>query len=324
MTRRRVHGHVQYYSSARAVPNVTVSLRGETESAALTSVDGRYEFDGVAPGTWELVAEKASDFGEGVSPLDAAFVLQAVANVRGLDASQRLACDVTGDGQLTALDAARILQFSVGTLGRLPVGDTCGADWSFMPDPAPMQQRSVTDPHIDRGACSDGKITLEGLADDTPDQDFRAILFGDCTGNWDNATSAALGRAGMARTSRVRLGRPTVEGSRVLLPVYVRAPAPYNALDLEIAYDSERLTPSGVVLGRGSDSGLTSFHATRAGSLRVAMASSEPIKRRFGVLLQLEFTIADGMSDPGDIRALTARVDERPANIVGGVPVVRR
>lgn len=324
MPRRRVRGHVQYYSSARAVPNVTMSLRGATQNAALTSDAGMYEFDGVPPGTWELVAEKASDFGEGVSPLDAAFVLQTVANLRRLDASQRLACDVTGDGQLTALDAARILQFSVGTLGRLPVGDTCGSDWSFVPDPAPMQQRSVTDPRIDGGACSDGKITLEGLADEIPDQDFRAILFGDCTGNWDNAASAALGRAGMARTSRVRLGKPAIDGARVLLPVYVRAPAPYNALDLEVAYDSQRLTPAGVRLGRGSSSGLTSFHAPRAGSLRVAMASSEPIKRRFGILLQLEFTLADGMNDPGDVRALTAKVDELPANIAGAAPVVRR
>jgi hypothetical protein len=320
--RHRVRGHVQYYSSARAVPNVTVSLRGETQNATLTSEAGMYEFDAVPPGTWELVAEKARDFGAGVSPLDAAFVLQAVANLRRLDASQRLACDATGDGQLTAVDAARILQFSVGTLGRLPVGDTCGSDWSFVPDPAPMQQRSVTAPRVDGGACSDGMITLAGLADEPPDQDFRAVLFGDCTGNWDNTVSAALGRAAAARTARVRLGRPAVAGATVRLPVYVRAPAPYNALDLQVGYDPQRLTPAGVVLRR-SDSGLTSFHATRAGSLRVAMASGEPIKRRFGVLLQLEFTLADGMSDPGDVVALTAKVDELPATIAGAASVRR-
>jgi hypothetical protein len=108
-----------------------------------------------------------------------------------------------------------------------------------------------------------------------------------------------------------------------MLPVYVRAPAPYNALDLEVAYDSQRLTPAGVILHRGSDAGLTSFHASRAGSLRVAMASSEPIKRRFGLLMRLEFTLADGIRDPGDVRALTAKVDELPANVAGGLPVRR-
>jgi hypothetical protein len=319
--RHRVRGHVQYYSSARGVPDVTVSLHGEMEEATLTTDAGDYVFDGVPSGTWELVAEKASGFGDGVSPLDAAYVLQYVANLRRFDSSQRLACDVTGDGQVSALDAARILQFSVGTLSRLPVGDTCDSDWSFVPDPAATQERSVVEPSIEAGSCNGGKIMLEDLLGEAPDQDFRAILFGDCTGNWDGdaggSVEAPLGRGAMARASRIRLGRADVRGDTVRLPVYVRAPAPYNALDLQVAYDPERLTPSGVALRRPGDSGLTSFHAVQAGSLRVAMASGEPIKRRFGVLLQLEFTLANGMAEPGAIQALSAKVDELPATIAG-------
>ena len=50
-----------------------------------------------------------------------------------------------------------------------------------------------------------------------PGQDFRAILFGDCTGNWHNETSAALGRAASPRASRIRLGRASINGSSVML-----------------------------------------------------------------------------------------------------------
>ena len=316
--RHGVHGRIHYYSSDRGVPNVTVSLRGETQDATQTSTAGDYGFDGVPPGTWELAAEKASDFGEGVTPLDAVYVLQAVANLRTLDASQRLACDVTGDGQLSALDAVRILQFSVGTMARLPVGDTCGSDWSFVPEPGPMQQRSVIDPSVGPGTCHDGKIMLEGLLDDAPDQDFRAILFGDCTGNWDSSHSAALGRSvAAARAPHVRLGRPTTDGAVVQMSVFVRSPAPYNALDLRIAYDPSRLVPTGVAMQRQAASGLTSFYSPESGLLRVAMANSEPIKRRFGVLLTLQFQLAAGASDPGEPQALSARIDELPAVIAG-------
>ncbi len=324
--RHKVRGRVQYYSTDRGVPNATVNLRGETQDATQTSAVGDYEFDDVPAGTWELAAEKVSDFGGGVTPLDAAYALQAVANLRALDASQRLACDTTGDGQLSALDAARILQFSVGALERFQVADTCGSDWSFVPDLAPMQLQSVINPAIAAGVCSDGRIMLEGLLDEASDQNFRAILFGDCTGNWDAGQGAALGRAAAAAATgaaRVRLGNPTTNLSQVRVPVYVRARTPYNSLDLKVAYDPSRLTPAGVSMQRPTDAGITSSNAAQPGLLRVAMASGEPIRRRFGVLLMLDFTLAAGMTDAGQLQALEASVDERPATITGSAPARR-
>jgi hypothetical protein len=324
--RHRVRGRVQYYSSARGVPDVTVSLRGATQDVTQTSTSGAYEFADVAPGTWELAADKASDFGDAVSPLDAAFVLQTVANLRQLDASQRLACDVTGDGQLSALDATRILQLSVGRLTHLPVGDTCGSDWTFVPHPAAMGEQSVVYPRVAANGCDDGTIRLEELISEAPDQDFHAILFGDCTGNWDAAPAGAGLRRAAARTDmpRIRLGRASIDGRRVSIPVVVRAAGRYNAVDMHIAYDASRLTPDQVVLGRRMSSGLTTFYAPSAGSLRVAMASAEPIKRRFGMVMALEFTLADEITDPGAVQVLAANVDEKPATIVERAAARRR
>jgi hypothetical protein len=321
--RVRVRGRVQYYSNDRGVPNVTVNLRGDTPDATQTSVAGDYEFDDVPSGTWELAAQKASDFGGAVTPLDAAYVLQAVANLRTLDGQQRLACDATGDGQLSALDAARILQFSVGTIERLPVADACGSDWSFVPDPAPMQQQSVIDPSVAAGVCDGGSIMLEGLTNEASDQNFRAILFGDCTGNWDIGSSAALDQGAAAVGVLVRLGKATTDATQAHVPVYVRTRTPYNSLDLSVTYDPSRLTPTGVSMQRAIDSGITSSNAPQPGLLRVAMASAAPVRRRFGVLLTLDFTLAAGVTDVGPVQALAANVDERPATVAASAAARR-
>jgi hypothetical protein len=118
----------------------------------------------------------------------------------------------------------------------------------------------------------------------------------------------------------VRLGQPAIAGNRVSVPVVVRAVGRYNAVDLQIAYDAARLTPAGVVLGRRMSSGLTSFNAPSAGLVRVAMASAEPIRRRFGMVLSVEFTFADQITDPGNVQVLSANVDETPAVVAGSAP----
>jgi hypothetical protein len=306
----QVRGHVMYSSTDRGVPNVTVKLQGESLDSTQTSAEGDYVFDGVPDGQWQLAAEKASEGGAAVSPLDAAYVLQAVANLRSFDAAQRLACDVTGDGQLSALDATRILQYSVGTLAHLPVTNTCGAEWTFVPDPSPMQLQSIIDPTIAAGICSAGKIMIDDLLQDAPDQNFHAVLFGDCTGNW-NAGSGALERPGR-NAARVRLGRPTSKRHRVRVPFYLRTSAPYQALDLQIAYDPAQLAPADVALRHASDPGLISFHAAPGGVLRVALASGEPLTRSSGILLMLEFDRVAG-TDAAKVQLLSANVDEQSA-----------
>src|SRR5262245_13628330 len=58
-----------------------------------------------------------------ISSLDATYVLQFVAGMRGLTPNQQLLADATGNGTVTAYDATRILQASVGK--SMP-GSVCG------------------------------------------------------------------------------------------------------------------------------------------------------------------------------------------------------
>jgi hypothetical protein len=310
----RVRGRVRYYAGDEAVPDVTVRLTGDGAAATATSATGDYEFADVVDGSWEVGAEKAGDIGHAVSPLDAAFILQHIAQLRQLDATQRLACDVTGDGQLSTLDATRVLQFSVGQTARLPVADVCGGDWLFAADPSSAP--SAVDPTVGSGTCSSGKIILDNLTAEADEQNFRALLFGDCTGNWQSAMAARLDARAGRGGAHVRLGRLAVRDGRARVPVHVRSGAPFSALDLEVAYDATRLTPTGARLRRPAESAIVTTHVAVPGSLRVALASGAPLGRRRGVLLILEFAPGDRIAgDP--VRAITASIDEQPVSTGG-------
>lgn len=310
-----VRGRVQYYAGQLSVPGATVTLSGENASTTVTAADGAYAFADVLEGPWELAAAKRSDFGPGVSPLDAAFILQHVAQLRTLDATQKLACDVTGDGTVTALDAARVLQFTVGSLEQLPVAGVCDSDWLFVPGAAQGSGQLALAPSVGDGACHGGKIMLEHLDEEASAQDFRAVLIGDCTGNWQPLDGAAVAPAGQ-RAPRVRLGLASVHDGVAHVPVYVRSAAPFLAVDLQVAYDAAHLTPGPAKLRRADDSTIVGIHAAKPGLLRIALASGAPLELRRGMLLLLEFAVDGEM--PADAFHLTgASIDERPAILAG-------
>lgn len=180
----QVGGVIRYYRGAQPVPGVNVEMQGPALLAATGGADGQYTVAGVAPANWRVAPRKLAGQGNGRSALDAAYVLQAVAGARGLDAEQRLAGDVTGDGTLSALDATRILQLVVGIANEVPAAQICGSDWLFVPNPASAPNQSLIGPAFTTGTCEPGAIAFSPLSADAAGQDFRAILIGDVTGNW--------------------------------------------------------------------------------------------------------------------------------------------
>jgi hypothetical protein len=178
-----VAGHIRYYRGGAAVSGVTVRLNGASEQTTQTDGDGSYAFTGAPEGDWEVEPAKTGGAGSGISSFDATHVLQAVVGTRSFDALQTLACDVTGDGTVSSLDAARILQYQVGRIDRFPVAESCGSDWVFVPDPASASNQRLVEPEMGQG-CPRGAISFEPLSGMVEGQDFVGILFGDCTGNW--------------------------------------------------------------------------------------------------------------------------------------------
>lgn len=176
-----VRGTIRYYQGDRPVGSVTVQGTGASTS---TSTDGTYLLSDLEPGPFQIAPRKLGDLRDAVSSLDSAYATQASLGIRTLSGDQRLACDVTGNGTVSSLDAARIVQVVLGIIPRLPVADRCGADWAFVPDPLSVPHQQVVPPQVEGGMCTDGAIRFDPLAGHVSGQDFRAVLFGDCTGNW--------------------------------------------------------------------------------------------------------------------------------------------
>lgn len=163
---------------------MTVALNGPQSLSTTTTVGGEYRFDGIPAGRWEIAASYSASPHAGISAYDAAFALQAAAQMRSFRPAQTLACDVDGDGTLTPDDASHLLQYRVGIANGLPVGDRCATTMLFRPVPAAHAGQLVVPPQVGALVCEPGRIVLDGLAAWAIAQDFDAVLLGDCTGNW--------------------------------------------------------------------------------------------------------------------------------------------
>jgi hypothetical protein len=130
---------------------------------------------------------------------DAVAILQSVAGTLTLNAQQHMACDVNGGGTVDIQDAVLIEQYTVGAFTRFPVADTCGSDWIFVPVPSAAANQSVTQPLISAGTCQPGSITFDPISANAANQDFDAILIGDCNLSWPSEGSPTPAAGGWER-----------------------------------------------------------------------------------------------------------------------------
>ena len=184
-----VAGQLHYYSNPSLMVNgATIQLQsigtGTVAAVTQTNSTGRFTFSGIGVGNWEVEPQKNGDFGSAVDISDAVTILQSSVGAISLTPGQRIACDVNGDGSVDIIDAILILQYAIGLTPRFPVAQQCGSDWAFVPDPAPATNQQVLPPQIASGVCRNGAIAFSPLATSANNQNFSAVLFGDCTGNW--------------------------------------------------------------------------------------------------------------------------------------------
>ena len=120
----------------------------------------------------------------GIAYVDAVQLLNFSVGQGTPNPGQQLGCDVSGDGTITEDDMNLIGQYTVGLLTRFPVADACGSDWIFVPVPSTAVNQSVTQPLISAGTCQPGSITFDPISAEAANQDFEAILIGDCNLSW--------------------------------------------------------------------------------------------------------------------------------------------
>ncbi len=307
-----VAGSITYYANTNVVASVGVDLSGAVNTTLQTNQSGAYGASG-PPGTWNIEPAKNGGFGTAVSSLDAARVLQAVAGLTTLNALQRLACDVTGDGTLSTFDAVTILQFAAGLITRMPAATMCNSDWLFYPSPVSVPGQQVLPPSLAGGTCRQGQIVLAGLSGPAQNQDFDAILLGDCTGNWSPSGGAALRQlAGSGPT--VHAGAPRrARGNRLLIPIYVQGGGSFQALDLRLSFNRDaaafvearpRKAAAGALISTSDD----------GGRITVSLASGSAITGGNGPMLMLVFRADD--ENALDLHLDGAAVDEQLAATV--------
>lgn len=178
----RISGRIRFHANDAPVAGVELSFVNDGATATVTTgADGSYISPPLPAGRWSVVPAKTGGSDNGISSLDAAYVLQALVGGRTFDARQSLACDVTGDGTLSALDAARVLQVSLDMGERFPAAEACDSDWLFF---AVAIDGTAVPPSLDGGECEPGAAIFDSLSEDLTQQNFLAVPFGDCTGNW--------------------------------------------------------------------------------------------------------------------------------------------
>jgi hypothetical protein len=182
-----VRGRIVYYRDDLPVAGTQVDLLGMPLESAMSDAGGVYVLPNVAAEMRTVQPRKTGDFNEGISSLDTALVKQIVVGIETADPFQALAADVTGNGTVSSLDAARITQFRLGIITQFAVAATCGSDWVFVPNPSPASNQTLVQPQFSPGTCQPGGIAFDPLVTPVDGQDFTAILFGDPTGNWEPA-----------------------------------------------------------------------------------------------------------------------------------------
>jgi hypothetical protein len=166
------------------VPSATLTLSGASTRTATSTASGAVHVQRRAGGRLAAHPRKTGDLRGAVTSLDAAWILQAVAQLRTLDAQQRLAADVTGDGTISALDATLILQRAVGLNTAFAAATACASDWLFVPNATAVPNQSVVPPSVSSGTCVMGSLTYGPLTATANGQSFTGVLLGDVTGNW--------------------------------------------------------------------------------------------------------------------------------------------
>ena len=168
---------------------------------------------------------------------DAIRVLQHIVGHDSLDTFEVLACDVTGDGQVTAFDAARIFQFLLGRISGLSVATTCESNWIFVPVPIAVPNQRLVLPQA--GACLHGAIAYEPLQSFASAQDFLAIPVGDCMGDWQPPLPPT------PTVTPVPTVTPTVTVTRTDTPTFTATVTPTDTRTPSPTATSTAVTPGG-------------------------------------------------------------------------------
>ena len=146
----------------RFVSNVLLSGVGSPNVSALTDGFGAYTLTGFGAGSYTVTPTKTGTV-NGITSFDAARIAQHAAGINVLTGNPLIVADTSNNGTVSSFDAAKITQY---VSGLATVQPNVTGIWRFIP--------------VNR---SYGSVTSNVMG-----EDFVALLMGEVSGNWVNAT----------------------------------------------------------------------------------------------------------------------------------------
>ncbi|OQX95379.1 hypothetical protein B6I21_05730 [candidate division KSB1 bacterium 4572_119] len=259
-------GNVRYYSNDNPIENVILNITGGSQDSQNSGIDGGYYFNNLLSNqNYLLQASKTEDTDIGpfdITTYDAAITAQAAVGIRELSDFERIAADVSLDGELLTFDAALIAQYSVG----LP---------------------KTTASHVGEWDFEPADYYYENLSENKTNQDFTGILLGNVHGGWSQP--GRLSGTGMSIKKYDKLEELTVEpGDEFEIP-FELAHEDIISLDIDFTYDASVMRFKGTVLGDlGNDAEM--FYYQESGRIRVGIYSIVPLPRNRDVV-SLKFEV---------------------------------
>jgi len=272
------------------VPGTSLSLDGTSFAGQnVSDAAGEYTIADVPVGVYTLTAQKHDDVAA-ITAFDASLAMQAYVQSLVLSPHQIIAADVTRNGTVSPLDAAYILEKSVGSL-EVPFP---GADrvWHFAP-----QTRHY-----------------ELIGGHLTDENFTAILLGDVSGNWQPPAPAPSQAADTATAvAESTLALPALNatsGQFVQMPLTIALAADdVFSADLVLRYDAGRLSPVDVTRGEAAGSASLTSNTDQPGVIRVGLAAGQPLTAE-GTLLNVTFEVVGPLHVPADVLLESASLNE--------------
>ena len=154
-----VGGNVSYWNPDVSPISAALTLNEQQEQTSAVDT-GAYQFDGLLDGEHTIRVEKTDATGDALRAYDASLILSHASGAQTLSGYALQSADVTNNGEVTAQDAAKVLEVVTG-LAALPFANQENP-WTFTPP----------------------SRTWDGLANNVSGANFTGVFIGDVSGNW--------------------------------------------------------------------------------------------------------------------------------------------
>ncbi|NOZ63230.1 MAG: T9SS type A sorting domain-containing protein [Calditrichaeota bacterium] len=281
-----VSGAVKYYSNENAVAEANLTLDGNSTA---TDASGNFTFSMIAPGDYSLTPSKDGDLGNSISAFDASYILREVVGLISLEPFQKIAADVSGNGSISAFDASYVLRYVVNLINEFPVGD----DWTFVPTSFAVDENNWN--------SAPNFLRYEPLNSNQTDQNFKAIVFGDVSGNW-SAPGLELAAVPKVTTgfASVKWGKiQRLSAQQIIVPIKVDVSGDLLSAEMELSFDSGLLHLQDVALGKKFDLFYVDYQL-HENVLKIALAGAKPVNAN-AEILELKFDVPDQKSSSATV-----------------------